>query len=77
MTLPFNYRGRNRSTPCCWRRGTRKLLRVSSEVRDPGCDSDALNFAALVEGWKRTRPSAGRLISILADAAMPAGLLHK
>lgn len=73
MTPPFNYRGAQ-SLHTVLPMWDRKLLYVSSEARDPGCDSDELNFAALVDNKDPTKP---RLISIFPTPRPPKDVPYK
>jgi len=73
MTPPFNYvdiQSLHTVLPL-W---DRKLLFASSEARAPGCDKEALNFAALIDNKDPTRP---RLISMFPVPRPPRGLPYK
>lgn len=69
LSPPFSYAGTQslHSVLALW---DRNLLFVSSEPMQPGCDREALNFAAFVDISDRSRP---RLISIFPRPVPPPG----
>ena len=73
MVPPFIYAG-NQSVHTVLPKWDRKLLFASSEARNPGCDKDPLNWAALIDNKDPAKP---RLMSIFPTPRPPKDAPYK